>query len=127
MHLERFACKLYRDTKTSTKDRGVDLSTNFGVIYQIKKMKISSKKAANSIVNEIKGNFDKDRIEDKNIVVIIDDINKEVKHYLINMKIQTISKTDILNIALQFEDEEDRIKVCRIIYEEYAREYGSDL
>jgi hypothetical protein len=36
-HLEKFACKLYRDTKTSTHDKGVDLSTNFGVVYQIKK------------------------------------------------------------------------------------------
>lgn len=36
VHLERFACKIYRDTRTSAHDQGVDLSTNFGVVYQIK-------------------------------------------------------------------------------------------
>lgn len=35
-HLEKFACKLYRDTRTSAHDKGVDLNTNFGVVYQIK-------------------------------------------------------------------------------------------
>jgi len=33
VHLEKFACKIYRDTRTSAHDKGVDLSTNFGVIY----------------------------------------------------------------------------------------------
>ena len=32
VHLEKFACKIYRDTGTSAHDRGVDLSTNFGVV-----------------------------------------------------------------------------------------------
>ena len=29
VHLEKFACKVYRDTRTSAHDSGVDLSTNF--------------------------------------------------------------------------------------------------
>ncbi|MEK7706406.1 MAG: hypothetical protein AAB380_00210, partial [Verrucomicrobiota bacterium] len=37
VHLEKFACKIYRDTRTSAHDKGVDLSTNFGVVYQVKK------------------------------------------------------------------------------------------
>jgi hypothetical protein len=34
VHLEKFACKIYRDTRTSAHDKGVDLSTNFGVVYR---------------------------------------------------------------------------------------------
>lgn len=37
VHLDKFACRIYRDTRTSSHDGGVDLSTNFGVVYQIKK------------------------------------------------------------------------------------------
>ena len=33
VHLEKFACKIYRDTRTAAHDKGVDLSTNFGVVY----------------------------------------------------------------------------------------------
>ena len=40
VHLEKFACKIYRDTRTSAHDKGVDLSTNFGVVYQVKKLRI---------------------------------------------------------------------------------------
>lgn len=36
VHLEKFACKIYRDTRTASHDKGVDLSTNFGVVYQVK-------------------------------------------------------------------------------------------
>jgi hypothetical protein len=32
VHLEKFACKIYRDTRTAAHDQGVDLSTNFGVV-----------------------------------------------------------------------------------------------
>jgi len=40
VHLEKFACTIYRDNRTAAHDQGVDLSTNFGVVYQIKKLKI---------------------------------------------------------------------------------------
>jgi hypothetical protein len=43
----------------------------------------------------LKSNFDVDRINDGKIVLIIDDISKDVKDYLIDMKIQLISKDDI--------------------------------
>ena len=35
VHLEKFACRIYRDTSTASHDRGVDISTNFGVVYQL--------------------------------------------------------------------------------------------
>src|SRR5437667_1221992 len=40
VHLEKFACKIYRDTRTAAHDNVVDLSTNFGVVYQIKRLRI---------------------------------------------------------------------------------------
>src|ERR1700730_7400752 len=46
IHLEKFACKVYRDTRTSAHDRGVDLATNFGVVYQVKKLRIHTRAEA---------------------------------------------------------------------------------
>jgi len=34
--LAKFGCKLYRDSRTYAADKGGDISTNFGVVYQIK-------------------------------------------------------------------------------------------
>lgn len=126
VHLEKFACKIYRDTRTSSKDKGVDLSTNFGVIYQIKKLKLMSKSSAKNIYNELKINFSNDRLSDGNVILIIDDISKEIKKYLIDMKIQTISKSELQKLAKQL-DVEERIKVLTIVYEEFSREYKSDI
>lgn len=126
VHLEKFACKIYRDTRTAAYDKGVDLSTNFGVIYQIKKLKLLNKNIAKEILDEIQLNFSEDRIKDGNIILVIDDISKEMKSYLINMKIQTIAKADLLNLIDQL-DLEDRMKVLRIVFEEFSREYKSDI
>ena len=56
---------------------------------------------------------------------LIDDIRKEFKEFLINMKVQAITKLDLLRLVRQFEDVEDRAKVLRIVHEEFRREYGS--
>ncbi|MDT5158938.1 MAG: hypothetical protein QOC99_3588 [Acidobacteriota bacterium] len=127
VHLEKFACKIYRDTRTSAHDRGVDLSTNFGVVYQIKKLKIYTQAIAKSIYAELKINFDAERLQDGNVILVIDDISKEIKNYLIDMRVQTISKDDLLKLARQFEDVEDREKILRIVYEEFRREYTSNI
>jgi hypothetical protein len=127
VHLEKFACKIYRDTRTSAHDKGVDLSTNFGVVYQIKKLKIYNKKLADSIYADLRVNFDSERLNDGNVILVIDDISKAIKNYLINMKVQSISNNDILRLAEQFEDIEDREKVLRIVYEEFRREYKSEI
>ncbi len=125
VHLEQFACKVYRDTRTSAHDSGVDLSTNFGVVYQIKKLQVLTQANADSLYAELKHNFDRERLSDGNVVLIIDDISKDVKQYLINMKVQAISKHDLLKMASQFEDMEDREKVLRIVHDEFRREYES--
>ena len=126
VHLEKFACKIYRDTRTSAHDKGVDISTNFGVIFQIKKLKLMNESSAKNVYNELKVNFSNDRLLDGNIILIIDDISKEVKSYLINMKVQTISKSDLLKLSKQLEVE-DRMKVLIIVYDEFNREYKSDI
>jgi hypothetical protein len=127
VHLEKFACKVYRDTRTSARDRGVDLSTNFGVVYQVKKLRVYTESEAERIYAELKGNFDSERLQDGNVILVIDDISKDLKKYLINMKVQSISKEDLLKMVAGFEDPEDRQKVLRIVYEEFRREYSSSL
>ena len=125
-HLEKFACKLYRDTRTSAHDKGVDLNTNFGVVYQIKKLQLLTNNSADLVFREIKTNFSEDRIKDGNVVLVIDDIAKDVKSYLIDMKVQSLSTDDIINLSSLF-DIEERQKVLRIVFEEFSREYRSDI
>jgi len=125
-HLEKFACKLYRDTRTSAYDKGVDLSTNFGVVYQIKKLKLLNQSSANEVFKELQSNFSEDRIKDGNVILVIDDISSDIKSFLINMKVQSISREDILKLASLMEVE-DRMNVLRIVFEEFSREYKSDL
>jgi hypothetical protein len=127
VHLEKFACKVYRDTRTSAHDKGVDLSTNFGVVYQVKKLRVYTESEADKIYAELKGNFDSERLQDGNVILVIDDISKDVKKYLVDMKVQSISKNDLLKMVVSFEDTEDRQKVLRIVYEEFRREYSSTL
>ena len=125
VHLEKFACKIYRDTRTSAHDKGVDLSTNFGVVYQVKKLRIQTESQAARVYAELKLNFDKERLQDGNVILIIDDISSVVKKYLIDMKVQSISTEDLLKIAKGFEEPEDRQKTLRIVYDEFRREYSS--
>ena len=73
----------------------------------------------------LKMNFDSQRLSDGKVILIIDDISREVKQYLIDMKVQSISKHDVLKLADQFDDMEDREKVLRIVHEEFRREYES--
>lgn len=125
VHLEKFACKVYRDTRTAAHDKGVDLSTNFGVVYQVKKLRIGTESDADRIYDELKLNFDNDRLQDGNVILVIDDIAKDVKKYLIDMKVQSLSRSDLLRMAASFEEPEDREKVLRIVHEEFRREFSS--
>jgi len=127
VHLEKFACKVYRDTRTAAHDRGVDISTNFGVVYQVKKLSIYTEPEAQRVYAELKANFDSERLQDGNVILVIDDISKQVSKYLIDMRVQSITKADLLKMAASFEDPEDREKVLRIVYEEFRREYSSSL
>ena len=125
IHLEKFACKIYRDTRTSAHDRGVDLATNFGVVYQVKKLSIQSRSDADKLYAELKLNFDTERLQDGNVILVIDDIAEDVRQYLIDMKVQSIKRDQLLTIAKDFRESEDRQKVLRVIYEEFRRDYSS--
>jgi hypothetical protein len=125
VHLERFACKIYRDTRTSAHDRGVDLATNFGVVYQVKKLRIHSRAEADKLYAELKLNFDAERLQDGNVILVIDHIAEDVRRYLIDMKVQSIKREHLIALATGFEDEEDRQKVLRVVYEEFRRDYSS--
>lgn len=124
VHLARFACRIYRDTRASAHDKGVDISTNFGVVYQIKKLRIVTKTAAKKLYAELKANFDRERLQDGNVIVVIDDISKEVRDYLIDMKVQSISREELLALVSNFAESEDRQKVLRFVFEEFRREYS---
>lgn len=127
VHLERFACKIYRDTRTSAHDRGVDISTNFGVVYQVKRLTVRSETDADRIYGELSLNFDKERLDAGNVIIVIDDISKDIRQYLVNMKVQSISKNEVLTLAANFIEPEDRQRVLRIVYEEFRREYSSTI
>lgn len=61
------------------------------------------------------------------MILVIDDISKDVRKYLIDMRVQSISKEDLLKVATNFDEPEDRQKVLRIVYEEFRREYSSTI
>jgi len=125
VHLEKFACKIYRDTRTAAHDKGVDLSTNFGVVYQIKRLRIFTQSEADQVYAELKVNFDNERLQEGNVVLVIDDISKTVRKYLVDMKVQSLSKSDLLKLAANLDEPEDRQKVLRVVYEEFRREYSN--
>lgn len=125
VHLERFACKIYRDTRTSAHDRGVDLATNFGVVYQVKKLRVATRADADKLLAELQTNFDAERLQDGNVILVIDDIAEDVRRYLIDMKVQSIKREHLIALANGFEDEEDRQKVLRVVYEEFRRDFSS--
>ncbi len=127
VHLEKFACRIYRDTRTAAHDQGVDLATNFGVVYQVKKLRILSQTQGEKLYKSLKVDFGNDRLQDGNVILIIDDIAEDVRRYLVNMRVQSIKKDQLLSIARGFEDCEDRQKVLRVIYNEFRRDYSGSL
>lgn len=127
VHLEKFACRIYRDTRTSAHDRGVDLATNFGVVYQVKKLRVFNRTAADKLYAELKLNFDSERLQDGNVILVIDDISEEVRRYFVNMKVQSIKTDQLLALARGFEEPEDRQRVLRVIYDEFRRDYSGSV
>ena len=75
--LSKLGCKLYRDTITLSKDKGVDVSTNFGVQYQIKKKKITTTDEFKKFIDELENNFTSERITEGNLIIIVEEIKEE--------------------------------------------------
>jgi hypothetical protein len=128
VYLERFACRIYRDTRTFSHEGGTDLSTDFGAVYQIKKQRITHKADVDRLYSEIRNNFDTERIQDGRVVLILDDISADCKSYLLKKNsLKYIQSADLIEIASIINDLEDRQKILRIIYEEFCREYSNDI
>lgn len=127
VYLEKFACRIYRDTRTFSHEGGTDLSTDFGAVYQIKKLKITRPYQVDELYSEVKTNFDSDRIRDGRVVLVVDDISPECKSYLLQKNsLKYFRKVDLLEIASIINDVEDRQKALRIIYEEFCRENANE-
>jgi hypothetical protein len=73
----------------------------------------------------LKLNFDRERLQDGNVILVIDDIAEDMRRYLIDMRVQSIKTEHLLSLAAGFVDPEDRQKVLRVIYEEFSRDYSS--
>jgi|GEM_PF-580545 len=127
VHLEKFACKVYRSSRTSAHDRGVDIATDYGAVYQIKKLRLRSQEDVEEVYSELLTNFDAGRLADKKVVLVIDDLSTMCRQYLIDMRVQPLVREDILTLARLITDPEDRQKILRIVYEEFEREYRSDI
>jgi hypothetical protein len=95
--------------------------------YQVKKLRIHTESEADRLYAELKLNFDNERLQDGSVILVIDDISKDVKKYLIDMRVQSISKEELLKMVANFDEPEDRQKVLRIVYEEFRREYSSSI
>ena len=70
-------------------------------------------------------NFDQQRFEDGKVVLVIDELSQGVKEYLVNMRIQSLTTADLLQLVKGLTESEDRQKVLRIVHEEFRREYGA--
>lgn len=125
--LEKFACKLYRNSRTTARDTGIDISTDYGVVYQIKKFKIKTKEEIDKILKEVQINFDQNRIEDGKLILIIEDIEKNFKHFILDKNIKMFKMAEILKFAEQIDELEDRMKILRVIYDENRKELESDI
>jgi hypothetical protein len=128
VYLEKFSCRLYRDTRTFAHEGGTDLSTDFGAVFQIKKLNVTRRNQVDALDSELRKNFDADRIKDGRVVIIIDDITPDCRSYLLQKNsLRYFRKADLLEIASLLHDLEDRQKALRIIYEEFSREFANDI
>lgn len=126
-HMERFGCKVYRETRAEASDRGTDLSTDFGVVYQVKKLKLRSEKEAKNLYDALRSSFGEERVNDGKVVLILEDANEHFKEFLLKVNVKPIVRNDLLKLAKLIDEVEIREKTLRVIFEEMQREYQSDI
>jgi len=126
-HMENFGCKVYRETRAEASDKGTDLSTDFGVVYQIKKLKLKSERETKNLYNDLRNNFGQERVNDGKVVLILDDANAHFREFLVKLNVKPVVKKDLIQLCKLMEEAETREKVLRVIYEELRREYQSDI
>jgi len=124
--LAKFGCRLYRDTKTYAADKGGDISTNFGVVYQIKNYCLTNEEKFTELLNELFLNFSDGRIQQGNVFLIIKDVSDGVMAQLKKQSINCITKkgvTDLLD-KLNYEEKHE---VLASMVREFNRELLSDV
>jgi hypothetical protein len=124
--LAKFGCRLYRDSRTYAVDKGGDISTNFGVVYQIKNYCLTNEEKFMELLNELFLNFSDGRIQQGNVFLIIRDASDGVMAQLKNQRINCITKsgvTDLLDKLTYAEKHEVLVSIVR----EFNRELLSDV
>lgn len=124
--LAKFGCKIYRDSKTYSSDKGTDLGTNFGVVYQVKKKCIVTEEAFNELVSELLLNFANGRIQEGNVFIIIEDIDDGLKKRLERQHINCITRKSITDFLDKLNSDE-KWEILKQITKEFQRELMSDV
>jgi len=124
--LAKFGCKLYRDTRTYAADKGGDISTNFGVVYQIKNYYLTNEDKFTELLNELLLNFSDGRIQQGNVFLIVKDVSNGVRDQLRAQSINCITKEGVTGLLDKLDYEEKReVLVCLV--REFKRELVSDI
>jgi hypothetical protein len=124
--LLKFGCRLYRDTRTYAVDKGGDISTNFGVVYQIKNYSLTSEEKFTELLNELFLNFSDGRIQQGNVFLIVKDASDGVVAQLKKQSINCITKKGVIDLLDKLNSEEKR-EVLTSIIREFNRELLSDV
>jgi hypothetical protein len=124
--LAKFGCKIYRDSKTYSSDKGTDLGTNFGVVYQVKKKCITSENAFDELVRELLLNFANGRIEEGNVFVIVEDMDDGFRARLKAQRINCMTQKTVTDFLDKL-DAEDKWEILQQITQEFKRELMSDV
>jgi len=124
--LAKFGCKLYRDSRTYAADKGGDISTNFGVVYQIKNYYLTDENRFAQLLDELVMNFSDGRIEQGNVFLIVRDVSNGVKDQLMRKNINCITKNGVTELLDKLSYEEKRSVLTNIV-QEFKRELISDI
>lgn len=124
--LAKFGCRLYRDSKTYAADKGGDISTNFGVVYQIKNYCLTNEDKFTELVDELFLNFSDGRIQQGNVFLIIKDASNGFVDQLKKQSINCITKKSVTDLLDKLDFEEKR-EVLSSIIREFKRELLSDV
>jgi hypothetical protein len=120
--LARFGCKLYRDTRTYGSEKGTDISTNFGVVYQVKKECLGNESVFAKLVNELRQNFSAGRIQEGNIFVIVESERKGYGERLRRENgVSCLTKDEIVGLLDDLSPRE-KLEVLICLLQEFRRE-----
>lgn len=124
--LAKFGCRLYRDSKTYAADKGGDISTNFGVVYQIKNYCLTNEEKFTELVDELFLNFSDGRIQQGNVFLIIKDASDGFVDKLRKQSISCITKKSVTDLLDKL-SVEDKREVLQSVIREFRRELLSDV